>query len=644
MPKDNIIYQADTKNDCHVRDVNDNGCLERDSKELSCLEKDSKDSGCLENDKGCSRRHIEDEQQFSNLSPERKVADVDSRPFTPTSRDQATHARLEAPKKENAQLSKPNTPTVNKIPALKNNPDTHPRHTKAVFYRIVKPHFVLAADPPSLLLQSAPPFIIRSGAEAQKKQPGATAGERQWRWSSATKTCRPTRSGLTNELRDQFYRCYSNTPGAHRTDAASYQLKSDILFHRFRVDSFLSGSVNRAKPGFKNDNPSRGVPLANDYTCTSDRGKNSSDMASRIHQRKDSGFQKPSRTLTPSKHGYHPRSQSPTFKRLVAASELLNEPPAANKPRFSYPDALFPSNDLSKFIEASGFQGLQVRLETSTATKVKSTVISDRSKFNKKSKSFQHKHSLAHSLPSSEDNGSKRLNQKDSDRILAKISNENEIPEKLKYVENKTMAKIPTLDVHQPIKLSNTVATRSSPTEINPHIPLDKEALPLVEVQKPNGKKQSLTQIHLFLPRISSGIVDAPKSREAPDVCRHEASKSNPANPSAADKTKHGVHQPALHTGSTTQLHIVSEKKQLADARRYTAPSDIDSHFKDAGVKNRRPNVNSSPRNGLKHAKKGAKMSFRSTLNEQQLAGEKLKNQLDDVLTLISMDYSNISL
>ncbi|XP_059170171.1 uncharacterized protein LOC131951793 isoform X2 [Physella acuta] len=656
LPKDTNFYQTGIKVDSHVRQSRDNSFHEIDSKDSGCLERDSKDVSSLENDKDYSLRHTEDEQ---SSSLERTVADVDSRPSAHSSPDQATNARLKTPKKENqeltkpntpavnktpkkenAELTKPNTPSVNRIPALKNNPYTQPRHTKAVFYRIVKPNFVLAADPPSLLLQSAPPFIIRSGAEAQKKQPDVTAGERQWRWSSAIKTCRPTRTGLTSELRDEFYRSYSYTPGSHRSDTTSNQLNSDILFHRFRVDSFLSGSVNRVEPGFKNDKPSSCVPLVND---SSDKGKNSSDMASRIHQRKDSGFQKSSRTLTPSKHGYHPRSQSPTFKRLLAASQLLNEPPLANKPRFSYPDALYPSNDLSKFIEASGFQGLQVRSETSIAAKTKSTVLTDRSKFKEKSKQFQQKHSLAHSLSSSEENGSKRLNQKDSEKILSKISNE--IPEKLKSVEKKTMAKISTLDLHQPIKLTTTEANRPSPTEENPQFSLDKEALPLVEVQKPNGKKQSLTQIHLFLPRIWGGVVDAPVSREASDVGRHEPAKPNPANPQnnppAVDKPKHSVHQSALHTGSTTQLHLVSEKKQLADARRHPGPSDLDLHSKDAGGKNRRPNVNGSPRNGLKLAKKGAKLSFRSTLNEQPLAGEKLKNQLDDVPTLISMDYSN---
>ena len=244
--------------------------------------------------------------------------------------------------------------------------------TKHQFRQVCsRPHqaVVFTADTASLLLQSGPPLLIRPATDVYLRSTARSAIQRVTDVNYLTELHGVPRSKSGVESGS---RCGQDLVKGRLALGRSSSLKSSDL-NQSQPDVHLSKSsaapVNTLQRAASDDticrNSSAGVKkkrldtqqvpyISRDSSAASrhnqrpelsgqpqsrSEASNSAtalNMASRQHLKKVP-LQKPrpaqqaevpngnQKTLSPSKHGFHPRSHSPTFKRLIAASERLQE-------------------------------------------------------------------------------------------------------------------------------------------------------------------------------------------------------------------------------------------------------------------------------------------------------------------------------
>ncbi|XP_013087002.2 uncharacterized protein LOC106071440 isoform X1 [Biomphalaria glabrata] len=355
------------------------------------------------------------------------------------------------------------------------------------------------------------------------------------------------------------------------------------------------------------------------------------------------------KTLSPSKHGYHPRSQSPTFKCLVAASELLQKVNMSDEiehPRFYSPEVSQPSEGAGE--EESSPRDRHPSLTNSEDIK---RII----------------------LPISIDLKNQQRHRSDPKPARCKVLNLEPLrTERHGYIKE-GIAQSKALNSRSEIEASTSnklppdhVSDRSSkPSNVSNQNPEDSRTANSIMCEvETNPRNGRTTHIHLFLPNILqgrnkmtchstdlvlNGSSDQHVNDSADDLESSLSEKSENDQPITNSQANDSPQLPDKTNRklSDTSLILPSGVKVSDKVARKTLKVDKPSarHSVKAKVnysRKRRVSVCTDPQKSESSSGRKQGSTQSSARSEHQLQSERLKKQLDEFPTLISLNYSEL--
>ncbi|CAL1528908.1 unnamed protein product [Lymnaea stagnalis] len=551
--------------------------------------------------------------------------------------------------------------------------------------------FVVAADNISLLLQSTPPFAIRSVHEATSgrggdhirhlshKDRGSNPARGSSPWSCSPLGTRlylprrflPTNAKLTGLYRANTFTAQSCSDRLKNTRVApSDGTAGRIVLRGIHIEQSHEHPAKDGKSSTQNNWYASLLPSSQwsaDDTlnmATQMPTTKLSDMTSI----KSMGDKHAMKTLTPSKHGYHPRSTSPTFKILVCASERLRESELNQVPRKSKPSDKFYYTDSPE--PGRGVLQRCTQSFNSTDDSESTGSVSSRSGNN-----FQRfKRKSGHKKPALE---VLSLNKIQDDRTHAKVTHQNQI---LPQGNSRPVVAFAN-DMEETSNDKGTIIQEDE--NLHEQIEQDDQldnigvvtTLPAVEVEKEDGQR---THMHFFLPQIVTSMSELSFTNHGePD---NSADRTDLTRGLLLNNAGETISQPDTDGGKTygatnNEIQALSSKlttkmflpKQISRSdcdrnkpqpvkRVYVKPEprkmmqikNVTSSTKRSSVaqkgrslpKQEQPNGRRKTGLPKQEQPTGRKETISSAHSDQRLPSEKLKEEMEDFPTLVSMDFS----